>query len=232
MSPSIYRLWRSTRAISPGVSLLCWMRSSLSRERPWTVEDLGSGEYDHHRAWASASHMGVELLGKLAAAGADFGENRDRAWEVITHAVRDRGEAPVFAEDQEVRPLDHAVNRGSMRSLSVAFVFAESTSNPDTEPQQLLDLLDETLTFRSPRRTARPCDARASFAVADGASPPTGPPPTGSASSAMRHPRDSDLTHSISTLSGAPRTRGSSSSSGSGTRPQCRGCPSTLVGTS
>ncbi len=122
----------------------------LVQDEPWPVADLGGDEYDQNPNWASASDAGVELIGKLASAGVDFGEDRDRAWEMIVHAVRDRDEAPVFAEDQEVRPLDHAVNRSSMRSLSVAIIFAEATSDPDKEPEQLLGLLDEALELRRP----------------------------------------------------------------------------------
>jgi hypothetical protein len=122
----------------------------LVQQEPWPVEDLGGDGYDHDQSWGTAAHAGVELLGKLAAAGADFGGDRDRAWQVIVRATRDRVEPSVFAEDQEVRPLDHAVNRSSMRSLSVAFVFAESTCDPAREPEQLLELLDEALALGRP----------------------------------------------------------------------------------
>lgn len=122
----------------------------LVQSEPWPVADIGGVEYDQNLNWARASHTGVELIGKLASAGVDFGDARDRAWGVIVRAARDRHEAPVFVEAQEVRPLEHAINRSSMRSLSVAIVFAEATSDPDKEPQQLLELLDEVLDLDRP----------------------------------------------------------------------------------
>ncbi len=122
----------------------------LVQGEPWPVSDLGGDDYDQHVSWARASDLGVELIGRLASAGADFSADRDRAWQLIERAARDRDEAPVFAEDQEARPLDHAVNRRSMRSLSVAIAFAEATSDPDREPEQLLDLLDEVLNLHRP----------------------------------------------------------------------------------
>jgi hypothetical protein len=122
----------------------------LVQGEPWPVADLGGDEYDQNPNWDSASDAGVQLIGKLASAGVDFGEDRDRAWEMIVRAARDRDEAPVFAEDQEIRPLDHAVNRSSMRGLSVAIIFAEATSDPDKEPEQLLELIDEALELGRP----------------------------------------------------------------------------------
>jgi hypothetical protein len=122
----------------------------LVQGEPWPVADVGGDEYDQNLDWARASHAGVELIGKLASSGMDFGGAHHRAWEVIVRAARDRDETPVFAEAKEIGPLEHAINRSSMRSLSVAIIFAEASSDPDKEPEQLLELLDEVLDLGRP----------------------------------------------------------------------------------
>lgn len=58
----------------------------LVQGEPWEVVNLGGDEYDFDQTWTQASHEAVETLGKLAAAGADFGRDADRLWTLIAIA--------------------------------------------------------------------------------------------------------------------------------------------------
>ncbi len=122
----------------------------LVQSGPWPVEDLGGDAFDQDHDWSRACLAGVELLGKLASVGADVTAERDRAWAVIVRAAQDRHESSGLLEDPEAKPLDHAVNRNSMASLSVAVGFAVDTAKAGVEPAELIELLDEVLDLPRP----------------------------------------------------------------------------------
>jgi hypothetical protein len=123
----------------------------LVQSKPWSVEDLGGDDYDYDHTWANAIDKGIHLLGELAAAGVDVSDRDKTAWDVIERAIRDRGADPqVFADEENTKALDRAINRPSMRALEVAFTVAAAQMNKGEKPQRLLDLLDEALGLESP----------------------------------------------------------------------------------
>jgi hypothetical protein len=100
-------------------------------------------------SWGNVVSTGIDLIGKLAAAGAPFDNDTERGWGLIERAVRRREEQPALGEPAD-KPLERAIYRRSMRALDNAFVYAHSTTDGDTEPQRLLALLDEALELEPP----------------------------------------------------------------------------------
>jgi hypothetical protein len=107
------------------------------------------GEHDD-ASWGHVVSAGIDLIGKLAGAGAPFDVNMERGWGLIERAVRRREEQPAFDEQTDDKPLERAIYRRSMRALDNAFVYAHATTDGDTEPQLLLALLDEALKLEPP----------------------------------------------------------------------------------
>lgn len=101
-------------------------------------------------SWAKVVSAGIDLIGKLAAAGAPLGSDTDRGWELIERAARRRKEQPAFDVQADVKPFQHAIYRPSMRALEAAFVYAHTTTDGDTEPLRLLALLEEVLDLQPP----------------------------------------------------------------------------------
>ena len=109
---------------------------------------MASGQHDD-ASWGNVVSTGIDLIGKLAAAGAPVDIDIERGWGLIERAVRRREEQPAFG-DPDDKPLERAIYRRSMRALDNAFVYAHSTTDGDTEPQRLLALLDEALELERP----------------------------------------------------------------------------------
>ncbi len=101
-------------------------------------------------SWANVVSAGIDLIGKLAAAGARFGPNTDRGWDLIERAIHRREEPPAIEGQSDDQPLQHAIYRPSMRALGDAVVYADATSDGNGEPQRLLLLLDHVLTLGAP----------------------------------------------------------------------------------
>jgi hypothetical protein len=120
-----------------------------SAERKLTAEPA-PGEIDEGAGWQNVVSTGIDLIGKLAAGGAPFGSDANRGWELIERAARRREEPPAFDEQADLRPLQHAIFRHSMRALSDAFVYAHATADGDSESERLLALLDEALDLEPP----------------------------------------------------------------------------------
>jgi hypothetical protein len=123
----------------------------LVQSEPWDVEVLGVDASDYDESWLDATHSAVQLIGALSDAGADLGDDADRVWAVIARASTRRVEPQAFDENANVKPIDHAINRPSMRSLEVGLSFAQQTAGDDgAAPAQILELLDEALNLGRP----------------------------------------------------------------------------------
>jgi hypothetical protein len=119
----------------------------LAEQRLLTTEPTPQ-ERDDGRA--NVVSAGIDLIGKLAAAGARFGSETDRGWDLIERAVRRPDELPAVDEQSDDQPLQHAICRPSMRALSDVVVYADATSDANGEPRRLLALLDEVLALGPP----------------------------------------------------------------------------------
>lgn len=104
---------------------------------------------DDDASWGIVLNAGIELIGKLAAAGATL-DNAERGWSLIERAVHRRDEQATYDEESVNKPLERAIYRRSMRALDNAFVYAHATLDGDAEPQRLLTLLDEALELEPP----------------------------------------------------------------------------------
>jgi hypothetical protein len=123
----------------------------LVQSEPWDVEVLGVDASDYDESWLDATHSAVQLIGALSNAGADLGDDADRVWAVIARASTRRVEPRVFDGDADVKPIDHAINRPSMRSLEVGLSFAQQIAGDDgAAPAPILELLDEALRLGRP----------------------------------------------------------------------------------
>ena len=107
-------------------------------------------ELDEEANWGNVVSTGIDLIAKLAAAGAPFDADTDQGWKLIARAARRREEPPAFDEQTDVKPLQHAVYRRSMRALGDAFVYVDATTNSEDELEGLLALLDEILDLEPP----------------------------------------------------------------------------------
>jgi hypothetical protein len=100
-------------------------------------------------SWGPVVAAGLDLIGKLAAAGVPLDPNADRGWDLIERAVRRRDDQIARDEETDHKPLERAISRHSMRALDNAFVYAHATAD-GVEPERLLALLDEALELEPP----------------------------------------------------------------------------------
>jgi hypothetical protein len=101
-------------------------------------------------SWANVVSSGLDLITKLAHAGAPFTRSdRDRGWGLIDRAVRRRDE-DLPDEQPDVPTAHRAIYRRSMRALATAIPYADATSDGSSEPEQLLQLVDELLALDEP----------------------------------------------------------------------------------
>jgi hypothetical protein len=123
----------------------------LVQSEPWDVEVLSADAADYDESWLDAAHAAVQLIAALSDAGADLGADADRIWAIIARASTRRSEPQAFDTDADVKPIDHAINRPSMRSLEVGFSFAQNTAGDDgPAPAPILELVDEALRLGRP----------------------------------------------------------------------------------
>jgi hypothetical protein len=113
-------------------------------ERELTRESA-PGEFDGYAGWGNVVSTGIDLISKLAAAGAPLGSDTNRGWELIERAARRREEWSALDEQADAGSFQHAIYRRSMRALGDAFVYAGATTDGGSEPDLLLALLDEAL---------------------------------------------------------------------------------------
>jgi hypothetical protein len=113
-------------------------------------EDPRPASVGRDQDWTAVVSTGIDLISKLAVGGASFGADADRGWKLIERAARRREEPSAFEGRADVGPAEQAIYPSSMRALTVAFTYADTTTHPDSEPHLLLALIDETLSLEPP----------------------------------------------------------------------------------
>ncbi|WP_419946346.1 hypothetical protein [Candidatus Poriferisodalis sp.] len=118
--------------------------AGLAASEPWEVVRLGRSGHHYEPDWRETRRAAIELIGKIAAAGARFGGRADDAWKLIEDAARRRTSSGDERRDDQQSAQADAQASARALELAVRFADAELRASRPLRPE-LEPLLDHSL---------------------------------------------------------------------------------------